>query len=240
MFRPSQDDRHCQHNWAATVLMHCHSDMSETLAHCRLGVPSCHIAPTPCASPACNYMHTVKSLLRADERTERACAPTCHITGTVSLVQLESCVSATCMSATCTLLKVCCLQVNVPQALAFSATGRQLAIGDKAGGVHVHDTLTQRRLVSLPPQHKRGVLCLAFSPSDAHGCQYLASSGMDGAVHVYDATRVVSGGPCTLMQSLDEHSGAATAVAFLRGGAALVSCGQDRKIVFRCAPRWLP
>ncbi|KAG1652391.1 hypothetical protein FOA52_010219 [Chlamydomonas sp. UWO 241] len=70
--------------------------------------------------------------------------------------------------------------------------------------------------------HDAEVTALAFSPQG-----FLATGSRDGIIHVFETVDF------SLVNTLDEHNGAVTAVRFSPCGSRLVSCGSDRRIIFR-------
>ena len=125
-------------------------------------------------------------------------------------------------------------QLAVPRAAAFSRSGERLAVGDHSGMVRVFDAARGELLDTLPA-HEGLVRCLAYSVELFAGRPLLASGGDDGFVHVCDAAAPGH----VILQTLNEHDGMGiTALAFA-GAAGIVSCAQDRKVVFRCDASWL-
>ena len=134
--------------------------------------------------------------------------------------------------------------------IAARPDGREIAVGDKAGNVRVFDLATRSEVARLHA-HDAEVLSLSYGPqgiaaagsSATGGEQRLVSGGRDRLIHVYDATaRGVAGeaegarGVCyALEETLDDHSGAVTAVKVAGVGhrARLLSAGADASVVFR-------
>jgi WD40 repeat protein len=120
----------------------------------------------------------------------------------------------------------------VPRALAFSACGNRLAVGDSNGSVHIYCT-SSCMAVATRAAHDGLVRCLTFSSPTGSGVSLLASAGDDGFVHIFDATK----DEYTMLQTLSEHEGiGVTASLFVANGLGFVTAAQDKSIVFRCAP----
>jgi WD40 repeat protein len=118
-----------------------------------------------------------------------------------------------------------------PRALAFSASGARLAVGDSAGAVHVYDTSTHA-LLAQRTAHDGLVRYLAFSAVTQGGVSLLASAGEDGMVHIFDATS----DDFTPLQSLNEHEGiGVTCMLFIDGGMGVMTAAQDQSMILRCA-----
>lgn len=110
-------------------------------------------------------------------------------------------------------------------------------VGDSAGNLRVYDLRTLREL-HVRAAHDGEVLALDYSPWDGFadggagadgGCPaLLASAGRDGFIHIYDCRRGYAP-----LQTLGDHSAAATALRFGPGGERLLSCGADRQLVLR-------
>jgi WD40 repeat protein len=96
----------------------------------------------------------------------------------------------------------------VLRCVCASRDGRHLAAGDAAGNVRVYD-LASLSLIALKEAHDGGVLCLDYSPAALAGAGFLVSGGRDGVLHIYDVAQGY-----TLVNTLDEHSAAVTAVRF--------------------------
>ena len=79
--------------------------------------------------------------------------------------------------------------------------------------------------------HDSEVLCLEFTRPET-GVRLLASAGRDRLLHVFDMDQQYS-----LVQTLDDHSSAVTAVHFAEqdGQLHMLSCGADKSILFRTA-----
>ncbi|GAY50694.1 hypothetical protein CUMW_128700, partial [Citrus unshiu] len=90
---------------------------------------------------------------------------------------------------------------------------------------------------SMADAHDAEILSLSFSLSskkddvleevtDSH--YFLASGGRDRTIHLYDVKRNFD-----LIESIDDHSAAVTAVKFTCNGRKILSCSADRSLVFR-------
>ena len=79
--------------------------------------------------------------------------------------------------------------------------------------------------------HDSEVLCLEFTRPET-GVRLLASASRDRLIHVFDMNQKYG-----LVQTLDDHSSAITAVHFAEqdGQLHMLSCGADKSILFRTA-----
>lgn len=86
---------------------------------------------------------------------------------------------------------------------AFSPDGRRVALGSASGQVLLHDGATATR-VALLRAHEAEVFSVAFDPSS----QVLATAGLDGILHLWDAAHGEPLGALT-MEALAESHGLA-------------------------------
>ena len=117
--------------------------------------------------------------------------------------------------------------------LKISPFGRHLATGDRNGNIRIYD-LASLDSICMIEAHNTEVLYLQYSPPES-GRQLLASSSRDRLIHIFDASRSTY----DLLQTLDDHSAAITAVRFSFSAAErqlyVISCGADKSIMFRTA-----
>eukprot|EP00775_Hariotina_reticulata_P013699 gene13699-13821_t len=93
------------------------------------------------------------------------------------------------------------------------------------GNLRLYDTVTLK-LLQLLEAHDDEVLCLDYSSLGSDGSFLAASGSRDSLIHIYDAQHGFE-----LLETLDDHSAAVTAVKFVSHG--LISVGGDRSIIFR-------
>ena len=117
--------------------------------------------------------------------------------------------------------------------LKISPYGNHLATGDRNGNIKIFD-LTTLESVCMIEAHDGEVLYLQYSPPES-GRLLLASSSRDRLIHIFDASR----NTYDLLQTLDDHSAAITAVRFcfnqIEKQLYVISCGADKSIMFRTA-----
>ncbi|KAH9736379.1 transducin/WD40 repeat-like superfamily protein [Citrus sinensis] len=122
------------------------------------------------------------------------------------------------------------------RSMAVSSEGKYLAAGDFDGNLHIYD-LKSSDYTYIEDAHDAEILSLSFSLSskkddvleevtDSH--YFLASGGRDRTIHLYDVKRNFD-----LIESIDDHSAAVTAVKFTCNGRKILSCSADRSLVFR-------
>lgn len=125
--------------------------------------------------------------------------------------------------------------VNGLRAVAIHPDQTQVVAGDKEGNITILQLPSLREVRDIGA-HNTEVHCIAFSGVDADSNQLgsggskmclMASGGRDRLVHVYDCSKGHS-----IVSTLDNHSGAVTALQFTRDGKKLLSCGADKNIVF--------
>ena len=117
--------------------------------------------------------------------------------------------------------------------LKLSPDGQSLATGDRNGNIRIYDTYSFES-VCMIEAHEGEILYLQYSQPES-GRLLLASSSRDRLIHIFDATR----NKYDLIQTLDDHSAAITAVRFsynqMEKQLYLISCGADKSIMFRTA-----
>lgn len=117
--------------------------------------------------------------------------------------------------------------------LKISPYGKHLATGDRNGNIRITD-LSTLESIALIEAHDGEVLYLQYSQPESNRL-LLASSSRDRLIHIFDASRSTY----DLLQTLDDHSAAITAVRFCFNQCEkqlyIISCGADKSIMFRTA-----
>lgn len=116
--------------------------------------------------------------------------------------------------------------------LKISPNGRQLAVGSRSGAIRIYDLKNYTEMKNIAA-HDAEVLCLEYSdPKKFDGYCYLASSSRDKLIHIFDVLNNYS-----FLQTIDDHQSTITSLKFVNNIASdslqLVSCGADKKIIFR-------
>jgi len=116
--------------------------------------------------------------------------------------------------------------------LKISPYGKHLATGDRNGNIRITDLQTLES-IALIEAHDGEVLYLQYSQPEYTSRLLLASSSRDRLIHIFDASRSTY----DLLQTLDDHSAAITAVRFCfnqyEKQLYIISCGADKSIMFR-------
>jgi WD40 repeat protein len=127
------------------------------------------------------------------------------------------------------------VQINKTGArcVKISPQGRHLASGDRNGNIKIYDMITLESICVIEA-HDGEVLCLQYSQPEAARL-LLASSSRDRLIHIFDASKHTY----DLIQTLDDHSAAITAVRFFYNQFEkqlyVISCGSDKSIMIRTA-----
>lgn len=111
--------------------------------------------------------------------------------------------------------------------MRLSPDCRHICTGDLYGNLRLYDSVTLKPVL-VQAAHDNEVLCIDYSHPSTSGDGLAASGSRDTLIHLYDVQKGY-----TLVETLDDHSAAVTAVRFTAGGKGLVSCGADRSIIFR-------
>jgi hypothetical protein len=97
--------------------------------------------------------------------------------------------------------------------LKINPFGTHLATGDRNGNIRIYDLTSHSALdsktICMIEAHDGEILYLQYSQPES-GRLLLASSSRDRLIHIFDASRV----SYDLLQTLDDHSAAITAVRF--------------------------
>jgi WD40 repeat protein len=116
--------------------------------------------------------------------------------------------------------------------LKINPFGTHLATGDRNGNIRIYD-LKNLESVVLIEAHESEILNLQYSQPES-GYVYLASSGRDRLIHIFDSRRNYE-----LVQTIDDQSAAITATRFSYNQHDkqfyLISCGYDKSIIIRMA-----
>jgi WD40 repeat protein len=111
--------------------------------------------------------------------------------------------------------------------------GTHMATGDRNGNIRIYDLNTLESICMIEA-HDGEVLYLQYSQPES-GKHLLASSSRDRLIHIFDAGKSTY----DLLQTLDDHSAAITAVRFCFNQQEkqlyVISCGADKSIMFRTA-----
>ncbi|CAK8688406.1 unnamed protein product [Clavelina lepadiformis] len=139
-----------------------------------------------------------------------------------------------CCENTCELLKVIKLD-NASDKLSEEMTskyearslcirhdGKHLAIGDKAGNIHIYSLESFERL-ALIPTHDGDIFCMDYSTTGG----VLASASRDRCVHTFSEEYAPT-------HTIADHSAAVTSVKFApqENGFRLITCGADKSLYF--------
>ncbi|ELU17931.1 hypothetical protein CAPTEDRAFT_22608, partial [Capitella teleta] len=120
---------------------------------------------------------------------------------------------------------------NGVRVIQVSPDGQQLASGDRIGNIRIH-RLQDMQQIKILEAHDSEVLCLEFCKPQL-GVRLLASASRDRMLHILDVEQDFG-----LVQTLDCHSAAITAVHFVQEGEdelVLLSCGADKSLLFSTA-----
>ncbi|KAL8254904.1 hypothetical protein R6Q59_033125 [Mikania micrantha] len=121
------------------------------------------------------------------------------------------------------------------RSMAVSSDGKHLAAGDSDGNLHIFNLCTSD-YTCIQDVHDGEVLSLSFNmPVKKRICSveglesyyFLASSGHDKTIHLFDVNR--SFYP---VASINDHSAAVSSVKFTGDGRKIISCGSDRYLIF--------
>jgi WD40 repeat protein len=108
-----------------------------------------------------------------------------------------------------------------PTSLAFSGSGRFLAVGDSNGAVRAFDLNAPLSDEELYTGHKRAVNAVSFSPDESS----LVSASGDKTVMIWNrASRA-------LRTTLKEHNDDVSGVAYSATGKFIVSVSKDKKVI---------
>ncbi|KAK9070797.1 hypothetical protein SSX86_011199 [Deinandra increscens subsp. villosa] len=121
------------------------------------------------------------------------------------------------------------------RSMAVSSDGKHLAAGDSDGNLHIFNLYTSD-YTCIQDVHEGEVLSLSFSVpvktrinslEDLESYYFLASSGRDKMIHLFDVNRNFD-----LIASIDDHSAAVSSVKLTANGRKIISCGSDRSLLF--------
>lgn len=77
---------------------------------------------------------------------------------------------------------------NGVRSIRLSPDGKQLASGDRAGNIRIHETVGMKEMCKVEA-HDAEVLCLEYSNNDTEH-KLLASASRDRLIHVFDVDHV--------------------------------------------------
>ena len=106
-----------------------------------------------------------------------------------------------------------------------SPDGSRVVSGDRIGNLRVHSLFNGMEMETFLEAHDAEILSVDFGGEKGN---LLASAARDRLIHVFDVTHDYET-VCTL----DEHAAAVTSVRFAAKGTRLVSCGGDKRMIFR-------
>ncbi|PWA57066.1 hypothetical protein CTI12_AA376850 [Artemisia annua] len=121
------------------------------------------------------------------------------------------------------------------RSMAVSSDGKHLAAGDSDGNLHIFNLHTSD-YTCIQDAHEAEILSLNFSfpvekgidsVEDLKSYYYLASSGRDRMIHLFDVNRNFD-----LIASTDDHSASVSSVKLTGNGRRIVCCS-DRSLIFR-------
>ncbi|KAK1434639.1 hypothetical protein QVD17_00388 [Tagetes erecta] len=120
--------------------------------------------------------------------------------------------------------------------MAVSSDGKHLAAGDSDGNLHIFNLYTSE-YTCIQDVHEGEVLSLNFSMpvkkgtnssvEDLESYYFLASSGHDKMIHLFDVNRKFYP-----IASINDHSAAVSLVKLTGNGRKIISCGSDRSLIF--------
>jgi WD40 repeat protein len=111
--------------------------------------------------------------------------------------------------------------------IKVSPDGARVASGDRMGNLRVH-TLSNgmhMEMETFLEAHDAEILSIDYGGQDGN---LLASAARDRLIHVFDVNRNYD-----TLCTLDEHAAAVTSVRFAARGTRLISCGGDKRMIFR-------
>lgn len=126
------------------------------------------------------------------------------------------------------------LDISKPgiRSLKISSNSSHLATGDRSGNLRVYD-LQNLDLIYMINAHQGEILDLDYSQPESDGSMLLASSARDRTIRVFSVTD----NHYELLQTLEDHSAAITAVKFcfsyIEQQLYLTSCGFDKSLMLR-------
>ncbi|KAI3786838.1 hypothetical protein L1987_40847 [Smallanthus sonchifolius] len=121
------------------------------------------------------------------------------------------------------------------RSMAVSSDGKHLAAGDSDGNLHIFNLYTSD-YTCIQDVHEGEVLSLNFSvpvEKRTNSVEYLesyyflASSGSDKMIHLFDVNRNFYP-----IASIDDHSAAVSSVKLTGNGCKIISCGSDGSLIF--------
>ncbi|XP_076905249.1 uncharacterized protein LOC143560947 [Bidens hawaiensis] len=126
------------------------------------------------------------------------------------------------------------------QSMAVSSDGKHLAAGDSDGNLHIFNLYTSD-YTCIQDVHEGEVLSLSFSMpvkkrtnsvEDVESYYFLASSGRDKTIHLFDVNRNFHP-----IASINDHSAPVSSVKLTGNGRKIISCGSDKSLIFHDVSR---
>lgn len=126
------------------------------------------------------------------------------------------------------------IPANGLRVVAIHPDQTEVAVGDKEGKITVLHLPSGEHVAEIPA-HSAEVHCIAYCIRDRYNQAVpstqqnvlMASGARDQLIHMYSCSK-----DHTVLDTLENHSGAVTAVHFTHDGNRLLSCGADKNIVF--------
>jgi WD40 repeat protein len=187
-----------------------------------------------------NYSKELLKIIYIDNDLSALCEIGDSLNSDSSSNTTEQCPTTTTTTTTNTTTTSCPTSTNTinneskmgARCLKISPYGKHLATGDRNGNIRITDLQTLES-IALIEAHDGEVLYLQYSQPEYTSRLLLASSSRDRLIHIFDASRSTY----DLLQTLDDHSAAITAVRFCfnqyEKQLYIISCGADKSIMFR-------
>ncbi|KAI7756056.1 hypothetical protein M8C21_019785, partial [Ambrosia artemisiifolia] len=112
------------------------------------------------------------------------------------------------------------------RSMAVSSDGKHLAAGDSDGNLHIFNLYTSE-YTCIQDVHEGEILSLNFSKGtnsveDLESYYFLASSGRDKTIHLFDVNRNFYP-----IANIDDYSAAVSSIKLTGNGRRIISCGYD-------------
>ncbi|KAI8904095.1 WD40-repeat-containing domain protein [Gorgonomyces haynaldii] len=116
------------------------------------------------------------------------------------------------------------------RACAVDPTSRMIACGNRQGNIHIYDH--NLSLLVVLEAHTSEVMCLDFTRL-SDGTLLLGSCSRDRQINIFNCSKTRGSGSFDLIQTLEDHTSTITSLKFTSFGMMLISCGQDKSVIFR-------